>query len=143
MLLRKHRVIISTLLVTATAGAFWVTRNYGASTAAATNNVTDAWIDVSHQKMDSALAKFESQAQPHSREVSLGIAVTLLNTQPLTAANIDRAAALLETVRSENSDDATGIEATFMLARLEQFHRFAPSPERALELYSQLSASHP
>lgn len=133
-------VIVSAI---ALAGMVVVWRKMQARPPAAAYDAAAIWQDVTRLRIDQARRAFEAQAGSGDRQARLGVAMTLLNTQPLTTGNIDRAASLLQALRKQDADDATGIEATFALARVEQLHRFTPNPAEALRLYSELAARHP
>lgn len=87
-----------------------------------------------------AAAQFEKQTD---RESQLGLAISLLNIQPKTEANLERAEALLRKVELENADDMVGITALYFRARLEQIHRLQPDSAKAVSLYEELIAKHP
>jgi hypothetical protein len=74
-------------------------------------------------------------------EARLGEAVTLLNLQPRTSANLDRAAALLDQLATADPD----VQATarYLRARIEHVHRLAPRPEVAAQLYEAVYRDFP
>lgn len=121
------------LKIQVVAGLAWVLCG-GASGA----DLSGVWGDAARGLVNDAYRQFE-KAGTH-REAQLGLAVTLVNVQPKTSANIERAAAILEVLRG---NDELGITATYYLARLEQVHRFTPDPGKALERYDQLYREHP
>jgi tetratricopeptide (TPR) repeat protein len=96
------------------------------------------WGDAARGLVNDASRQFEKAGT--NREAQFGLAVTLVNVQPKTSANIERAATVLEGLRG---NDELGITATYYLARLEQAHRFTPDPEKALALYDQLYREQP
>jgi len=77
------------------------------------------------------------------RELNLGIATSLIGVQPKTASNINRAAEVCEQLIRENPNDQVGILATYLLARIEQFHRQPPNLQKAEEIYRRLFKEHP
>lgn len=77
------------------------------------------------------------------RFARLGEAATLLNIQPRTTANINRAAAMLERVVEEEGGDAIGITARYLRARISHIHRKAPDPVDAAARYRELAALGP
>jgi len=78
------------------------------------------------------------------REVHFGRAGNLLNVQPRTSANIDRAAELYRDVVKGDPDDEIGVASAYFLIRIEQFHR-GPTPdlERIAGDFLALHAAHP
>jgi tetratricopeptide (TPR) repeat protein len=109
------------------------------------SGVSEGWHDATRFFFGEAQQHFAvaQEREPGSREAKLGSAVSLLNVQPRVASNIEAAASLLEQVRTANPADELGITATYLLARLEQLHRFTSNKARAIELYQQLLAQHP
>ena len=80
------------------------------------------------------------------REARLGEAVTLLNLQPKTARNIDRAALLLDDVADADPGDELGISARYLRARIEEVHRPEAQPAEAARRYLELirtGGTHP
>jgi len=78
-----------------------------------------------------------------TRESRFGEAVTLLNVQPKTGSNIERAHGLLRALVEENAGDDHGIMAAYYLGRIEQVHRATPDLPRALGHYEALMRAHP
>ncbi|MFH1496829.1 MAG: hypothetical protein ABII82_03290 [Verrucomicrobiota bacterium] len=74
------------------------------------------------------------------REARFGEAVTLLNLQPKTDGNLDRAAALFADIAANNPDDDLGVSARYFTARIAQVHRFTPDLNAALAGYRELAA---
>lgn len=101
----------------------------------------DGWQYLGRSQNAAALGAF--RAAPVSRDSRLGEAVALLNLQPKTEANLDRAAALLEDLGREGDSDDPGIAALYYRARLAQIHRARPNLEEATRLYRELVARHP
>lgn len=77
------------------------------------------------------------------REARFGEAVTLLQVQPKTDVNIQRAATLLEGIVTENTGDELGITARYYLGRLEQVHRTPLNPPAAAGHYAVLMRDYP
>ncbi len=73
------------------------------------------------------------------REARFGEAVTLLNLQPKTDANLDRAAALFTAIAASNATDHLGISSRYFLARIPQVHRVNPDVSAALVIFRELS----
>jgi hypothetical protein len=80
-------------------------------------------------------------AQPASdREARFGEAVTLINLQPKTDPNLDRAAVLLSAIASANATDDLGLSARYYLARIPQSHRATPDTAAALVIFRELAS---
>lgn len=99
---------------------------------------SSGWIEVSQYAFDLAHRTFAGQTE---REARLGEAAALLNLQPRTAGNIERAAGLLDAVAAAAPDDDLGISARYLRARLEEVHRFAPQLAEASRRYQELMAT--
>lgn len=105
-----------------------------------------AWDDASMLLVQESYARFATAQQEKlgsAREVDYGMGVTLLNLQPKTVGNINRAEAIFARLIAANPNDEIGIAALYYLARLEQIHRNDPNLPKALQLYAQLIAEHP
>jgi len=101
------------------------------------------WRKVGAYDSDGPHAVF---ARAQGREARLGEAVTLLNLQPKTARNIERAALLLDEVAAADPGDELGISARYLRARLEEVHRSEPQPAEAARRYLELTrtgGAHP
>jgi len=77
-------------------------------------------------------------AHTEGREARLGEAVTLLNLQPRTARNVDRAALLLDEVAGVDPVDDLGISARYLRARIEEVYRAEAQPAKAARRYLEL-----
>jgi hypothetical protein len=77
------------------------------------------------------------------RERKLGEAVTLLNTQPRTVENINRAAALLGELEAEKLDDNADAFARFFLGRIAEMHRTPADLAKARAIYIDLLQAKP
>lgn len=73
-------------------------------------------------------------------EARFGEAVTLLNLQPKTDANLDRAETLLRALAARGPADDLSIAARYYLARIPHVHRARPDTARALAGYRELAA---
>lgn len=105
-----------------------------------------AWEDASMLLVQEAYGQFSTARKlgvGNLREIDYALAVTLLNLQPRTTGNINRAAELLTRLNVENPDDEIGIASLYFRARLEQVHRNNPDIPQALELYGRLVREHP
>jgi hypothetical protein len=102
-----------------------------------------AWQEASLGLFNSAHRAFAAEA-PSSREARFGEAITLLNVQPKTNANLNRAAALFDeladSVPASGADDIA-ISARYFLARIPQVHRSPPVPVEARRRFEQLIAA--
>lgn len=96
------------------------------------------WLKVTAYDVDGPHGVF---ARTEGREARLGEAVTLLNLQPKTARNIERAALLLDEVARADPADELGISARYLRARLEEVHRPEPRPTEAARWYLELIRS--
>lgn len=76
------------------------------------------------------------------READFGVALMLLNKQPKSDGNLDRAAGLFEQI-SESGDDDLGMLSGYYRARIEQIHRRTPNPGKAVELFTKLIEQNP
>ncbi len=92
-----------------------------------------------------AYRNFARQAGPN-REARFGEAVTLLNLQPKTGANLDRAASLFTDIIATEPADGLGVSARYYVARIAHVHRTSPDDATALRIYRELadlSSPHP
>lgn len=81
-----------------------------------------------------------SEQPDADRESRFGEAVTLINLQPKTESNLDRAAAIFTEIAAASPPDELGVNARYFLARIEQIHRVKPDTSTALALYRELAA---
>lgn len=81
-----------------------------------------------------------SEQPDADRETRFGEAVTLINLQPKTESNLDRAAAIFTEIAAASPTDELGVNARYFLARIEQIHRVKPDTSAALALYRELAA---
>lgn len=105
-----------------------------------------AWRDASMNLFNQAhltLADLAHEPATRTRSVRLGEALTLLNLQPKTPGNIERAATLLEALCAEKSADEAGISAAYHLARIAQWHREPRQLPDALARYDALADRFP
>jgi hypothetical protein len=113
--------------------------------AAPEDRVRPAWEELSLLDPNAAQELFHAAAthDPASREARFGEALAQLNAQPRSETRLADARRLFEALRSENSDDDTGIAATYYLARLRQIHDYATDRTPAILAYRTLLAAHP
>lgn len=105
-----------------------------------------AWRDASMNLFNQAhhtLATLAHEPATRTRAIRLGEALTLLNLQPKTPRNIERAATLLETLCAEETADEAGINAAYHLARIAQWHREPRDLADALARYDALADRFP
>jgi hypothetical protein len=107
--------------------------------AASSSDEPSAWDQVALGLLREANEAFAEQPEG-DRKARFGEAITLINLQPKTDANLERAAALLTGVVSSGADDMFGVAARYYLARIAQFHRSSPDTREALRLYHELAA---
>jgi len=106
----------------------------------------ETWEDASRLLVNDAYRAFTAAGRSPAgatRESRFGEAVMLLNVQPKTGANLDRAQALFLALVKENDSDDLGIMAAYYLGRLEQVHRPEPDLPRALDHFEVLMRKHP
>ncbi|MET0261650.1 MAG: tetratricopeptide repeat protein [Rariglobus sp.] len=72
-----------------------------------------------------------------------GEAIALLNVQPRTQSNIDKAAGILDEVYKAAPGDDLGFEARYMLGRVEQSQRSTPDLAKADQIFSELIERNP
>ena len=112
----------------------------GLTTQAKNAETPSAWDLVALGLVNEAHDAFEDHP-PEDRTARFGEAVTLINLQPKTRSNLDRAEKLLALVAAHDGDDELGVGARYYLARIAQFHRPSPDLPEALRIYHQLAAS--
>lgn len=105
----------------------------------AAKDTIEAWKELESLREREALAGFEQAGDDPLAK--LGTAVALINLQPKTEANLDRAQAILEQL--EDRPDLPGVLAGYFLARLPQVHRRQKQPDEAVRRYQKLLAEHP
>lgn len=108
------------------------------------------WEDVSGGLFNEARHDFASRLPDapaaERRGLRYGEAAALLNVQPRTQANVDRAFAILDEVWSSGKSDDLGMEARYLMGRIEQIHRQSPDAAKADSIFSSMiaeNAAHP
>ena len=81
-----------------------------------------------------------AQRPADDREARFGAAVTLINLQPKTDANLDRAESLLHALVADDPPDDLSVAARYYLARIPHVHRTRPDTARALAAYREIIA---
>jgi ABC-type glycerol-3-phosphate transport system substrate-binding protein len=111
---------------------------------AARPGLAAAWGQLLTFHPETALGMFAGMSGPESavtRAARLGQAISLLDKQPVSDAQIGQARALLASVADGDDDAALG--AQFFLGRIAQHHQQAPDPVEAARWYSRLVTGHP
>ncbi len=121
---------------------------FDCSLASETDTVQSPWHLAARGLIEEAHAEFSRLASGggDQRESRFGIAITLLNVQPKTRRNVERAYHILEQLRDEDSADHYGLSAQYFLARIDQIHRSPPDPDSAARHYLSLierQSKHP
>jgi hypothetical protein len=115
--------------------------------AALNNAQATPWDDLRGGLFNEAHHTFSKEAEAagkaDQRGLRFGEAVALLNIQPRTQSNIDKAYALLEDVRTAAPGDDLGIESRYLQGRIEQVQRSTPDPVKAEAIFSELVQQHP
>ena len=88
--------------------------------------------------------KQQKHAAPaEARTLRFGEAVSLLNVQPRTESNIDKAYEIFEEIIKANPDDDFALEARYMQGRIDQVQRPTPDLAKAEATFAELFAKHP
>ena len=103
------------------------------------------WQELSLVNAREAEAAFTaaSAADPASRDLRLGAALTLLQQRARTEGNIAEAGRRLEALRAENPNDDVGIGCSYYLTRIAQVHSFTPDRAAAVAGFRALLSTHP
>lgn len=116
----------------------------GAEGTAGGQQLDEAWQDLATLKVSDAHAAFEkAHKTTGTQESAYGLALSLLNLQPKTNRNIERAQEMLEELAADGETDAFIINARYFLARIDQVHRTEVDPEAAIESYRRLLEDYP
>lgn len=107
----------------------------------ATNESYRAAIGMDFRR--AAEAAHEANEKQATAESRFALALALLNEQPKTRSNLDKARLLFESIHTEHTDEELGAGALYFLARIEHAHSTPLNPRRAEGLYRQLFESHP
>lgn len=109
-------------------------------------NPTAPWQDAVWLLYDDAYREFSRGVKAQvgdPREWRFGQAITLLNLQPRTDANVTRAETTLRELADAGEDDEICILSRYYLGRIAQVHRMKPNPDEALSIYQALLDDHP
>ena len=134
-----HRIQVARLLGLGLAMAAPVS-SAGASPDVESDSPSSPWRLASRGLVEEAHEEFSrlGKSGGENRESRFGMAVTLLNVQPETAGNVERAYRLLREIRDENLTDHYGISAQYFLGRIDQVHRSSPDRESARRHFTVL-----
>jgi len=110
-------------------------------------SLSEAWELSRLYRFNEAAEAFEARLATASSESVLetkfGFAVNLINRQPKTRANIDRARELLGEVSEAAPNSDFGIGARYFLGRIAHLHSQRPRIEEAIEHFHHLVEHHP
>ncbi|PTY06013.1 hypothetical protein DB346_01215 [Verrucomicrobia bacterium LW23] len=106
------------------------------------------WDFASRILADEAIRDFQARARVEKdpavlRELRLGEAVALINSQPKSEEKLDEAARKFDALIADNGKDDIAIAARYYKARIAQRHRYTPDEKEAARLYKELFADHP
>lgn len=101
---------------------------------------TDGWLDLNRLDPAAAQTKFADRTDRQSR---LGAALALLGVQPRTEARVHEARGIFDALRAADSNDETGIAATYQITRIDQLFAQPANPAAAIDTYRALLATHP
>jgi hypothetical protein len=111
----------------------------------AAQSTDDVWTLLRQFRFDEARA-VAAQAPITDRSARLALATALMNVQPSTDRNLSDAAEILEQLRSGSTKDVWALRATYLLARLRQFHPRTADLAAAQSLYDEcirMMPNHP
>lgn len=103
----------------------------------------EATIGLFNESHGAFVEALGTSPEQERRSLRFGEAVTLLNVQPRTEGNIDKARQIFEEVRAAGSADDMGVESWYLLGRIEQVHRPSPDLAKAESIFRELTAAHP
>ncbi len=132
-------VIVCTVLMIGAAHA-------GESYKAERAELDAAWLEASSFLVSEANRRFvaaKGLMGTDELERELGDAVTLLNVQPRTRGNIEKARIKLERLSGNRDNGEIAIFATYFLARLHEMHAQPPRLKDARTLYHRLLEEYP
>lgn len=107
--------------------------------AAPSESASSPWEQTARGLLKEAHSAFASHPSP-DREARFGEAVTLINLQPKTDGNLDRATALFSAIAATGADDHLGLSSRYFLARIPHVHRASQDLPAALAMYRELAA---
>ena len=117
---------------------------YGGLAAGDAEGAGSPWHLASRGMVEEAHAAFSGMAGTGvaERESRFGLAITLLNLQPKTNRNIEKAYAVLGDLLEEDSSDRFGIASRYFLGRIDQIHRVVPDEKAARRHFLDLIEHH-
>ena len=141
----KKPRIVSVALICATVGLARLTA--GEETGSVEAPLEAAWRDAAtflFGEANRAFSDAKGERRVNEHERLLGEALTLLNLQPRTGANLALARERLETLASgsDSDDHASAVFAKYFLARIYERYSVPPRLDDARNLYRQLVESH-
>lgn len=103
---------------------------------------TAAWKDMARLLQQEAAITFErlNKATP-SRELQYGYAVSLMNRQPKTQSNLDKALAIFAELQKEGDD--LSVKSLYFTGRVHEYHDLDPDIHAALASYRELMQKYP
>ncbi len=104
------------------------------------------WENMSTGLFNEAHAEFtklEKAPGADLRSLRYGDAVSLLNIQPRTQSNIEKAYQIFEELHAAAPADDLGLESRYMQGRIEHAQRATPDLQKAEAIFSELVKSHP
>ena len=104
----------------------------------APRSLEEPWLLASRLEFNQAYSAFAARKKLPQRTDGLGQAVTLLNVQPITEANIDESERLLNALVIESVSDDVGKWSLYYLGRSAQTHRLTPEPTLAKQHFRRL-----
>jgi len=108
-----------------------------------------AWDDAAKLLFEDTCIKFEKAIKDYAtdplvlREAQYGLALGLINKQPKTEGNLNRANELFDTVQKTSLDDNMGISSLYYQGRIYEVHRAKISEDKALAIYRDLFTKYP
>ncbi len=101
-----------------------------------------AWGDMGRLLQQEAAIGFERlhKHQP-TREIQYGYAVSLINRQPKTQSNLDKALAIFADLQKEGDD--LSVKSLYFKGRIHEYHDLEPDVTTALASYRELIAKYP
>ena len=140
----RHRFLSKRWVLALCFGIASVFASY-ASAEPSQGDLAEAWEAVRWFEFNDANTLFNELAEREngkSPEILFGRAVTLINRQPKTSANIAKAESFLERIKARDPHNEWGVRARFFLARIAQIHREHHDLDRAKGIYSELLREH-
>ncbi len=104
----------------------------------------DPWTELSRLLVNEAHAQFHREAATApERTTRFGLALALLNVQPKTQGNIDRAEEIFRDLAAQGSDDDLTVQSLYYFARIPAFQRPEPLEDLAITRFDELIRRFP